>query len=116
MPSIIIKDDVFRALDESIPRHFVGFPPCQVCKRRVKCPIAGTDGLNWYFGHARCVPHEYWMRGEDFNHLEVVLDWAYHLSEKSMLGRESWLHVVGYVRPQWATAAREVMNRFFADD
>jgi hypothetical protein len=56
------------------------------------------------------------MRGEDFNRLEEVLDWAYHLSEKCTLGRGSWLDVVAYVRPEWEPAAREVMYRFFATE
>jgi hypothetical protein len=114
MPSIVLIDDILSALPTPVPRTARGFPACQVCNRKVKYPIAATDGLNWYFGHAGCVPKNYWMPGEDFESLEAVLDWAFHLAEKSTLGRASWLKLVGYVRPQWLPAAREVMHRYFA--
>lgn len=113
MPSIALIDDILSALPTLVRRTERGFPACQVCKRKVKHPVAGTDGLYWYFGHSRCVPQDYWMPGEDFVRLEDVLDWAFHLAEKSTLGRASWLKVVAYVRPQWLSAAREVMHRYF---
>ena len=114
MPSIAVIDEVLSALPRSVPRIVSGFPPCEICRHRTKNPCAATAGVNWYFGHTRCVPSGYWMPARDFEYLEAVLDWAYHLSEKLTLGRKSWLEVVGYVRPQWLPAAREVMHRYFA--
>jgi hypothetical protein len=114
MPSYAVVRDVLKAIGTSVPKKLSGFPPCQVCGRKVKYPIAATDGLYWYFGHNKCLPDCYWILGADFNRLEKVLDWAFHLSEKSTLGRGSWLDVVAYVRPEWEPAAREVMHRFFA--
>jgi hypothetical protein len=114
MPSIAVIDDVLNALPTSVPRRVSGFPPCEICGRKTTNPCAATDSLIWYFGHAKCVPKDYWIPNEDFEHLEAVLDWAYHLAEKSTLGRASWLKLVAYVRPQWLTAAREVMHRYFA--
>jgi hypothetical protein len=114
MPSVGVIDEVLNAVPTSVPRIVSGFPPCEICGRRTKNPCAATDGVNWYFGHTRCVPSGYWMPARDFERLEAVLDWAYHLSEKLTLGRKSWLEVVGYVRPQWLPAAREVMHRYFA--
>lgn len=113
MPSFAVVQDVLNAVGTSVPKTLSGFAPCQVCGRKVKYAIAATDGLYWCFGHCECVPSGYWMPGEDFNRLEAVLDWAYHLSEKCILGRRSWLDVVAYVRPEWEAAAREVMRRFF---
>lgn len=113
MPSYAVVEDVLNTISASLPKTLGGFPPCQICNRSVKHPIAATNGLYWYFGHPRCVPNGYWMHGEDFNHLASVLDWAYHLSEKHTLDRESWLELVAYVRPQWEPAAREVVHRFF---
>jgi len=114
MPSITIVEDVLNNLDPSICRFTRGFPPCQVCHRVVRNGLASTDGLHWSFGHPSCVPSGYWMPARDFECLEAVLDWAYHLSEKLTLGRRSWLDLIEYVRPQWLPAAREVMHRYFA--
>jgi len=115
MASIAIVGEVLNSLGPEIPRRILGYPPCQVCGRRVKRPFAGTDGVWWLFGHARCVPGSYWMNGSDFERLDEVLDWAFHLTEKHSMGRYSWLEVVSYVRPQWHAAAKEIMDRFFSD-
>jgi hypothetical protein len=110
--SVSIVEEVLQSHAE-LPRTASGYPSCQVCHRKVARPVAASDGFNWAFGHSRCVPRGYFMAGEDFNRIESVLDWAYHLSEKRTLGRASWLDVVNYVRPLWRPAAKEVMHRVF---
>ena len=110
-PEII--GQVLNGIDASMPRHVVGFPLCQACHRKVTNAFAGTDGIDWFFGHARCTPDHFWMPGRDFEHLAEVLDWAFHLAGKGHLGLGSWIKLVEYVRPDWVPAVKALVELYF---